>query len=82
MYYQPYTGSLFMQGSTALPLRRQAKNMRLHRSMEPFLCPHDDFLSISIRELALDFGDFPSSANVVKTPKRLADFKVLTIAEI
>ena len=50
--------------------------------MEPFLCPHDDFLSMSIRELALDFGDFPSSANVVKTPKRLADFKVLTIAEI
>ena len=50
--------------------------------MEPFLCPHDDFLSMSIRELALDFGDLPSSANVVKTPKRLADFKVLTIAEI
>ena len=50
--------------------------------MEPFLCPHDDFRSMSIRELALDFGDFPSSANVVKTPKRLADFKVLTIAKI
>jgi len=37
---------------------------------------------MSIRELALDFGDFPSSASVVRTPKRLADFKVLTIAKI
>ena len=51
-------------------------------SVVPFLCPHDDFRSMSIRELALDFGDFPSSASVVRTPKRLADFKVLTIAKI
>lgn len=50
--------------------------------MVPFLCPHDDFRSMSMRELALDFGDFPSSASVVRTPKRLADFKVLTIAKI
>ena len=51
-------------------------------SVVPFLCPHDDFRSMSILELALDFGDFPSSASVVRTPKRLADFKVLTIAKI
>ena len=51
-------------------------------SVVPFLCPHDDFRSMSIRELALDFGDFPSSASVVRTPKRLADLKVLTIAKI
>ena len=78
-YYQPYTEALLIQGSTNIFIHF-SPTWFLEMSVVPFLCPHDDFRSMSIRELALDFGDFPSSASVVRTPKRLADFKVLTIA--
>ena len=79
-YYQPYTEALLIQGSTNIFIHSSPACF-LEMSVIPFLCPHDDFRSMSIRELALDFGDFPSSASVVRTPKRLADFKVLTIAK-